>query len=239
MTNIQIESTSGHRAFAQRARLTWFAAIALLLSGCATTRLSATGTPPGKICSTDHSQVPTTIFWTTYWRPDQKEPALREAAALHGMETFASGQPCLTTSRIQRLPLTSLLSEQEMLALTASLAPESRRSIIIVVRELGPMVRLGFPVLVAGGTEVMMELLVLDAPGKKAVFHTRVHWEHGGPFYLRDTANLDKDMSAALCAAFNVQETIGCSSSRKTSVTWSMESNPVRWFRPGEPALIQ
>ena len=70
------------------------------------------------------------------------------------------------------------------------------------------------------------------------MLHTRVHWEHGGPFYLRDTANLDKDMSAALCAAFNVQETTGCSS-RKMSVTWSMESNPVRWFRPGEPALIR
>ena len=84
----------------------------------------------------------------------------------------------------------------------------------------------------------MMELLVLDTPAKKAVLHTRVHWEHGGPFYLRDTTNLDSDMSAALCAAFNMEKTIGCSSDRKTSVTWGLESNPVRWFRPDEPVLM-
>lgn len=46
----------------------------------------------------------TTVYWTPIWRPDQKEPPMREAAALRGMQSFFQSTGCLSPITIERLP---------------------------------------------------------------------------------------------------------------------------------------
>jgi hypothetical protein len=70
----------------------------------------------------------------------------------------------------------------------------------IVVRELGPVLRIGLPVLVEGGTEVLLEVRLLDVRTAASMANVRTHWQNGGTFVLKGVKSLEQDMSAALGA---------------------------------------
>ena len=145
------------------------------------------------------------VLWGPSWRPDQKEPPLREAAALQGIQQFFATQRCLTDVAIQRITIpaqNARLSDAALLDMAKALAPHTDKVVLIVVRELGPRLRIGLPTLVEGGTEVMVEVRVVDARRRMSEAQVQAHWQKGGPFYVKGVKTLDQDMQAALASVF-------------------------------------
>ena len=73
--------------------------------------------------------------------------------------------------------------------------------LVIVVRELGPILRIGIPSIVEGATEVVLELRLLDVATSSAQANVRTHWWNGGTLVVKGVGSLERDMSAALAVA--------------------------------------
>lgn len=176
--------------------------ISLAITGCAATTIETTGTPLSQpLCTPGTAPVSLAVFWRPQWRADQKEPALREAAAEHGIRDFLSRSACLAVTGLHRLPAgASLPTDDELLRKAASVTPPPERVVLIVVRELGPRFAIGLPVIVEGGTEVVIDVRVLDTRTSQSVADTRTLWRHGGTFVVKGVETLEQDMSAALTA---------------------------------------
>ena len=134
------------------------------------------------------------MLWAPQWRPDQKEPPLREAAAERGMALYFQALPCANQVRIHRLnqdeAQTQLTADQALaLARTKGDAPD--KVVLLRVRELGPKLRIGLPTLVEGGTEVVLEAHVVQAQPASTLATRRMHWQKGGPFYIKGVKSLD------------------------------------------------
>lgn len=181
------------------------------LSGCASTTISSTGMPMQQpLCSSPSqvaadTSVSVAVLWGPWWRPDQKEPPLREAAALKGIQQFFATQRCVTDVAIQRIAIPAQreqLSDTALLDMAKALSPHTDRAILIVVRELGPKLRIGLPTLVEGGTEVVVDVRVVDARRQVSEAVVQTHWQKGGPFYVKGVKTLDQDMQAALASVF-------------------------------------
>lgn len=174
-----------------------------VLAGCASTNIETTGSPlKAPLCQVGASALTTIVYWSPQWRPDQKEPLLREAAALRGIEDFAARTNCLGIAGIHRLPAgNSLPSDEEVIRLAASSSVVPERIILVVVRELGPRLIVGIPVIVEGGTEVLIDVRVLNPKISAPLAKTRTLWRNGGTFVIKGVKTLDQDMSAALSAA--------------------------------------
>lgn len=177
------------------------------LSGCASTTVESTGQAlPSPLCGPTSVTTPATtsvaVLWGPSWRPDQKEPPLREAAALRGIQQFFASQRCLTDVALHRIdiPAQGELPDDALLATAKARTPRADKVILIVVRELGPKLAIGLPTLVEGGTEVVIEVRVLDARHPVSEAQVRTHWQKGGPFYIQGVRTLDQDMQAALSA---------------------------------------
>lgn len=188
----------GHRALL---------AVVLLLAlpGCASTKVETTGTTPKEpLCKVDQRKVTALAYWGPQWRPDQKEPERREAAALAGIESFFRDAACVARFDVRRLPgerMAQMPSDEALLKLAAAAAPTPDKVLVIVVRELGPILRIGIPSIVEGGTEVVLELRLLDVPTSSAQANVSTHWWNGGTFVVKGVGSLERDMSAALAAA--------------------------------------
>ena len=193
-----------------RAALMWsVASVALLLSGCASTKVSVTGLDAEQtrypLCPKEPSKASIAVVWGTQWRPDQKEPLLREDAAQRGLVSYFSTLPCGPALSVQRLPAPFVLedlSEQAAFAKLPGLARVANKAILISVRELGPKLLIGLPNLVEGGTEVVLDVMVLDVKRGTKLAEFKTHWQHGGPFYIKGVKSLDEDLVSALKASF-------------------------------------
>lgn len=174
-----------------------------LLAGCASTKVKTTGSPLGQpLCQVGKPAVSTLVYWAPQWRPDQKEPQLREAAALRGIEDFLNRAGCLAVTGIHRLPAEKPLpTNVELLRLVSNTTPGPDRVILVVVRELGPRITIGIPVMIEGGTEVMIDARVLNPKTTKSLANAQIRWQNGGTFVIKGVKALDQDMSAALKAA--------------------------------------
>lgn len=170
-----------------------------LLTGCASTTIETSGTALKEpFCKPGAPALSTIVYWGTQWRPDQKEPSLREAAALRGIEDFLARPTCfsvVSVRRVQELP-----RDDELLQSARASSPVPERVVLIVVRELGPRLIIGLPVIVEGGTEVLIEVRGLDTRTSEAMVNARTLWRNGGPFVVKGVGTLDQDMSAALRA---------------------------------------
>jgi len=174
----------------------------VLLTGCATTKVETTGSPPKEpLCQLGTHAVNTVVYWGPQWRPDQKEPPLREAAALRGIQDFLSRTSCLAVVGIHRVPAERLPpSNDELLHLAAAVSPKPERVLLIVVRELGPRLVIGIPGIVEGGTEVLIDVRVLSTRTSLSLADAQTLWRNGGAFVVKGVKTLDQDMSAALSA---------------------------------------
>lgn len=182
------------------------------LSGCASTTIDATGQAlQAPLCGSIAASAPVSattsvaVLWGPLWRPDQKEPQLREAAALKGIQQFFAAQRCLTEVAIQRIAIPAQgerLSDAALLEAAKALAPQADKVVLITVRELGPKLRIGLPTLVEGGTEVVVAVRVVDARRHMSEAQLQTHWQKGGPFYVKGVKSLDQDMQAALASVF-------------------------------------
>jgi len=154
-----------------------------LLAGCASTTVEMSG--PGardRWCAPDLSAE---AVWSPAWRADQKEPAAREAIAERGIRRFFAESGCFASAVVSRAG--------------SGLPASVDRTIVITVRELGPILTIGSPSVVQGGTEVVLDVKVVDNGAERAGF--RVHWKYGGAFVVRGVGGLEGDMVAALRAA--------------------------------------
>jgi hypothetical protein len=176
-----------------------------MLTGCASTKVETTGTTMQEpVCKPGARKISALVYWGPQWRPDQKEPERREAAALHGIENFLTNSECLARFDVRRLPggnTAELPTDESLLKQASAAAPPADKVLVIVVRELGPILRIGIPSIVEGATEVVLELRLLDVPTSTAQANVRTHWSNGGTFVVKGVGSLDRDMSAALAAA--------------------------------------
>jgi hypothetical protein len=132
------------------------------------------------------------VLWRPQWRPDQKDIPEREAAAQRGIERYFGSSGCYFATRVLRTP-----DERPGEDLAAR-----DRVLSITVRELGPVVKLGSPALVEGGTEVVLDIRAVAANGA-ILADFRSHWRNGGPWIIKGTATLEQDIGSALRAALN------------------------------------
>jgi hypothetical protein len=180
-----------------------FLCVALL--GCASTKVETTGTTLQEpLCGADQRKVSALVYWGPQWRSDQKAPERREAAALRGIEAFFADSGCVARYDVRRLPggrVAEVPSDDALLKLASAAPPSPDKVLVIVVRELGPILRIGIPSIVEGGTEVVLELRLLDVPTSNAQASLRTHWWNGGTFVVKGVGSLERDMSAALAAA--------------------------------------
>ena len=183
--------------------LSSFALAALcLLVGCASTKVDTTGASLAKpLCQVGEQPIRTAIHWTPQWRPDQKEPLLREAAALRGIQSFVDRAGCPAVTEMKRLPTQASPPDDESLqALAAKSSQSPERVVLIVVRELGPRITIGIPVIIQGQTEVLIDVRVLRIQPHESLARTQTFWRNGGIFVVKGVKTLDQDMSTALMA---------------------------------------
>jgi len=176
--------------------------ISLPLIGCSSTTVETTGTALTQpLCAPGASPVSAAVYWGPQWRADQKEPALREAAAERGIQDFLSRSGCLAVAGLHRFPVGAPMpSDEELLRRASGVSPQPDRVVLIVVRELGPRLVVGLPVIVEGGTEVLIEVRVLSTRTSQPIASTRTLWRNGGTFVIKGVKTLEQDMSAALSA---------------------------------------
>ncbi|HET7363763.1 MAG TPA: hypothetical protein VFJ70_09370 [Burkholderiales bacterium] len=141
------------------------------------------------------------LYWEPQWRADQKEPLAREALAQRGIEEFVVQHSCLKVIELERRPSESGIPTNSALVLQAKrTSPRPDRVVLVVLRELGPRLLIGLPVLIEGGTEVVIEVRVLDPATSRVLADTRTQWRNGGAFVIKGTKSLDMDLNAALSA---------------------------------------
>jgi hypothetical protein len=175
------------------------------LLGCATTHFEVTGdTLSQPFCQSKAEQFSALVLWGPVWRSNQKDVPLREEAALRGIEDFAA--TCFGKVSIRRLEggrLAETPTGQQVRALTANELLPPDRVLVVIVRELGPVIQILGPVAAfGGGTEVVLELQTRDSRSGEPIYKLRTHWHNGGSFVIKSTKTLPQDMKSALQAAF-------------------------------------
>ena len=183
-------------------RLQFFTALILLvvIAGCASTKIDTTGSLLKEpLCNANEPALSTVVFWGPQWRPDQKEPQLREAAALRGIKEFLRRTSCTRVTGIHRLSWGQQQpSNEELLRLASESTPYPDRALLIVVRELGPRLVIGIPSIIEGGTEVQIDVRVLNPKNSELLASTQSVWRNGGKFVIKGVKTLDQDISSAL-----------------------------------------
>lgn len=179
---------------------------AALIGGCAATSVDFPGgRPQAPFCQASGEALSAAVVWGPQWRPDQKDVPAREQAAEEGLAQFFATPTCFARARVYRRPGGSLGSVEEARAASAAAAAgaDARgvdRVLFIVVRELGPVVKLlSSLALVEGGTEVVLDVASYDL-ARGGERRSSVHWRHGGAGVVKGVASLPQDMQAALAA---------------------------------------
>jgi hypothetical protein len=161
------------------------------LAGCAaTTSVHFSGTPPaGSLCQAPGQSLKALVLWDTRWRPDQKEPERREAAAEQGINQFLAHYDCYADAEVRR-------------GSAGAATPNVDRVLSINVRELGPVLKLFSSLaLVDGGTEVVLDIAAREPKRAGSRDDFSIYWQNGGHGVVKGVATLPDDMEAALAAA--------------------------------------
>jgi hypothetical protein len=179
------------------------------ITGCASTRVETSGkamTAP--LCRPHGEKIVVLALWATKWRHDQKEPQLREAVALQGLEDFFATVGCVETSEIRRLPTpdeSNSPSDEQLREIASTAKPIPDRVVLVTVRELGPKLLIGIPNIIEGGTEVVLEIRVIDSDAAQPLADFKTHWKNGGRFVVKGVKSLPQDMKSALHTALMPQ----------------------------------
>lgn len=170
-------------------------AVLFAVGGCAsTTTVQLDPSPQEPVCAVSATAL---ILWMPEWRADQKDVLAREAAAADGLSKFFERSGCFESVSIERLPLTS---EEAAQVAAADATKRNDKVVLIAVRELGPIVKIGASAaLVEGGTEVVLGVSEFMS-GMTGPRTFTVQWRSGGPGVVKGVASLPQDMQAALAA---------------------------------------
>jgi hypothetical protein len=183
--------------------VSWSLLVALVLSGCASTHIQITGQAPKQpLCQSLSEQASALVFWGPKWRPDQKEPARREAFAQHGIEQFFSTSKCFAKAKVIRKvgDRESIdLPPAEISTLAAACEGVPSHVLFITVRELGPILKISSaPPFVEGGTDVVLDIRAVSPPTGQTATDFTIHWRNGGPWAIKGVATLEQDIASAL-----------------------------------------
>jgi hypothetical protein len=138
------------------------------------------------------------VLWAPRWRPDQKDVADREKAAATGLQNFLQSSGCFAASELQRE--TDAAHVVQAPAITSG-SGRFTKVVSVVVRELGPILKLGSSTaLIEGGTEVVLEVAEYSPAAPAAPRTLTVHWRNAGPGVIKGVGTLASDMQAALVA---------------------------------------
>jgi hypothetical protein len=173
------------------------------LLGCATTHFEVTGDALSQpLCQSKTEQFSALVLWGPVWRVNQKDVLLREEAALRGIEDFAA--TCFGKVSIRRLEGSRLAespTDEQVRTLAANEVLPPDRVLVVIVRELGPVIQILGPVAAfGGGTEAVLELQIRDARSGEPINKLMTHWHNGGSFVIKSTKTLRQDMKSALQA---------------------------------------
>ena len=167
----------------------------LVASGCASTRIELRPEGPlPSLCVPAPGGGLTRVTWWPQWRPDQKEPAAREAIAEAGLRRVALEGGCLGPATFRRrsaVPAAGREAEGEDPG-----QPPAARVLLVTVRELGPVLRVGSGSIVEGETNVVLELRELD-PRTAGLRLRTIDWRNGGPGVVKGVATLEDDIAEA------------------------------------------
>lgn len=182
------------------------AILLVALTGCASTKFETTGSAPKyALCESKDEHLSTLVLWGTHWRADQKDIPLREASAQQGIEEFFAKSGCYSQVQILRTVEDRSaieLSENDIQQLAVASSIKPSKLLIIVVREIGPIVKLlSSAALVEGGTEVTLNIQAKNLNPQETLADFTAHWKNGGPGVIKGVKNLAEDMRTALQAA--------------------------------------
>ncbi|HYN77162.1 MAG TPA: hypothetical protein VES73_05150 [Lamprocystis sp. (in: g-proteobacteria)] len=171
-------------------------ALLFAFAGCAsTTSIQITPSPQEAVCLVSTNAQ---ILWLTQWRADQKDVLARATAAADGLSQFFMTSGCFKSASIQRL------SESDTESIQTAVAEAKKRNekvVVIVVRELGPIIKIGASLaLLEGGTEVALDISEYTPANPEPRTFNAV-WRSGGPGVIKGVAALPQDLQAALQAA--------------------------------------
>jgi hypothetical protein len=170
----------------------------LLLSGCSSVKIDTAGSNNiAPICNPGDNIIITAILWGALWRPDQKEPQLRESMAKQGIDQFISETKCINVVSNRKIELEqNAPSNAKLIELVT--VNNTEQVIFILVRELGPTLEIGIPAIITGHTETVLETKVINLPSQSVINDSKVHWRKGGMFVIKGTSSLPKDIASAL-----------------------------------------
>lgn len=173
-------------------------AVALLLAitaACASTPPGAESFPvQAALCAPGASLGKTMIIPLTRWRPDQKEPEVREAIAQKAIEAIAPAISCASSVNVQGIAAEAGSTD----ALAAARAEGARTAVLIHIDELGPIATLSFPAVWSTWSDVKFTLDAVDVrtgANLRSIPHRR---QKGGAFEVRGLDSLQGEMEAAL-----------------------------------------
>jgi len=184
------------------ARGTLAVCCAAVLAGCATTTVNVTSAAPAaSLCQSGGEHISALVLWGPRWRPDQKEPERREAAAEQGIKAFFADGACYSNIVVRRVALDQPPSPAQIAALAGATEPKPDQVLVLTVRELGPVIKLlASPALVDGGTDVVLDVGVYDTGDGAPEREFTIHWQNGGPGVIKGVGTLADDMRSALAA---------------------------------------
>jgi hypothetical protein len=184
-------------------RLAFLVQLAVLAS-CASTTVDLSGnTPKDGLCQGPADAGTALVVWDTQWRQDQKDVLLREAAAEQGLNEYFAQSKCLPDAGVRRNAVGASLTAEQARKLAVANSPQINRVIVVVVRELGPVVKfLSSAAVVEGGTEVVLHITSYSSRAPDSQQDFLVHWKNGGPGVVKGVSTLPQDMKAALAAGF-------------------------------------
>ena len=181
------------------------AAALILFCNCTTPRLTihAVGNTP--VCKTQTPER-VLVLWGSAWRENQKEPALRREIAAREIAKFFNSNPCFSHAQIlessREMPAL-MLTDADALKLATNLQIPVQKVIFVRVEELGPLLMIYLsPILWEGGSEVILRVRVLNVEASRLESDISIHRKDTGPFVLRGTGALEKDLDAALSSVF-------------------------------------
>jgi len=133
------------------------------------------------------------------FRFDQKDVSERETAATDRLGELFKKSACFKSTSLQRVPNDTRESAE---AMVSEAMTRYDKVVLIVVRELGPTVKLGASLaLIEGATQVDLEVLeYTSAQVTPRAF--AVQWRSGGAGVIKGVATLPQDIQAALAAGF-------------------------------------
>lgn len=171
--------------------------LCLALTGCAKTSVSITPQSNDSICNHASSAL---VLWTTQWRPNQKDVKDREAIAARGLSEFWDSSACFSHINLRHIATLNANIVSNELTLTSD---KFDKIIIISVRELGPVVKLfSSPLLIEGGTMVVLDVAEYKPLTKSITHKYTIHWNNGGTGVIKGVSTLSDDMKSALSAGF-------------------------------------